>query len=99
MDIHGHRLRDLDSKNGTFVNGMRIRDIYLTNGATIQVGETSIEYRIDEGSVDLQISRQKQFGNMLGQSVAMREIFAMLARSPRARLRSWWRVRVGRARN
>ncbi len=80
MDIFGHRLIDLDSKNGTYVNGSRIRDVYLTNGATIQIGGTLIEFRIEDDSVDIELSKGNRFGNMLGQSTAMREIFAMLSK-------------------
>lgn len=78
MDASGHRLTDLDSKNGTYVNGFRIKDIYLTNGATIQIGGTLIEFRVDETSVDIELSKGSSFGKMLGQSRAMREIFAVL---------------------
>ena len=33
-------LRDLDSTNGTFLNGHRVKDAYLNNGDRIQCGET-----------------------------------------------------------
>jgi serine/threonine-protein kinase len=33
-------LRDLGSTNGTFVNGQRVKDVYLNNGDRIQCGET-----------------------------------------------------------
>src|SRR5882762_7756788 len=33
-------LRDLDSTNGTFVNGQRVTEAFLQNGAQIQGGET-----------------------------------------------------------
>src|SRR5690349_20297950 len=35
LDEHGYRLRDLGSKNGTFVAGMRVVDIYIAPGAII----------------------------------------------------------------
>lgn len=40
-----HRLVDLDSTNGTFVNNQRIQDILLRPGDLIQIGETILEYR------------------------------------------------------
>ena len=80
MDAIGHRLLDLDSKNGTYVNGFRVRDVYLTNGATIQIGGAIIEFRLEEKSVDIELSKGNRFGNMLGQSTGMREIFAMLSK-------------------
>ena len=33
-------LRDLGSTNGTFLNGQRVKDVYLNNGDRIQCGET-----------------------------------------------------------
>jgi hypothetical protein len=43
-----HRLVDLDSTNGTFVNNQRIQDILLRPGDLIQIGETIFEYRRSE---------------------------------------------------
>jgi len=40
-----HRLVDLDSTNGTFVNNQRVQDILLRPGDIIQIGETIFEYR------------------------------------------------------
>jgi uncharacterized protein involved in exopolysaccharide biosynthesis len=40
-----HRLVDLDSTNGTFVNNQRVQDILLRPGDLIQIGETIFEYR------------------------------------------------------
>ncbi len=45
------RLEDLDSSNGTFVNGERVRSLGLKPGDKIQVGETLIFY-LEEESVD-----------------------------------------------
>jgi pSer/pThr/pTyr-binding forkhead associated (FHA) protein len=43
-----HRLVDLDSTNGTFVNNQRVQDILLRPGDLIQIGETIFEYRRNE---------------------------------------------------
>jgi serine/threonine-protein kinase len=39
-------LRDLGSTNGTFVNGNRVREAYLTNGDRIQGGETILTVEV-----------------------------------------------------
>jgi transcriptional regulator with GAF, ATPase, and Fis domain len=80
MDPFGHRLVDKQSKNGTFVNGLRARDVYLSAHSTIRIGETLIEYVPDETSIDLEFSTEKKFGEMLGESAIMRQIFAMLSK-------------------
>ena len=43
-------LRDLGSTNGTFVNGQRVREVFLNNGDRIQCGETilSVEVAIED---------------------------------------------------
>jgi eukaryotic-like serine/threonine-protein kinase len=43
-------LRDLGSTNGTFVNGQRVKEVFLNNGDRIQCGETvlSVEVGIED---------------------------------------------------
>src|SRR3982074_2607148 len=42
-------LRDLGSTNGTFVNGQRVTDTFLVNGAQIQGGETVLLVEVGTG--------------------------------------------------
>ncbi len=46
------RLEDLDSSNGSFVNGARVRSVALSPNDKIQVGETLIFYLEDESQDD-----------------------------------------------
>lgn len=80
VDLFGHRLIDVDSKNGTFVNGMRVRDAYLTAGATIRMGDTVLRYQPGSEEVEIALAKEHRLGKMLGQSASMREIFAILLR-------------------
>ena len=41
-------IRDLDSRNGTFVNGNRIRAAELTSGDKIRVGQTDLTFRTQD---------------------------------------------------
>ncbi|HEY8185552.1 MAG TPA: protein kinase [Pyrinomonadaceae bacterium] len=43
-------LRDLGSTNGTFVNGQRVREAFLENGAQIQGGETVLLVEVTSGA-------------------------------------------------
>ena len=43
-----HRLRDLESSNGTFVNDRRIQECPLQSGDTIRVGDTELAYLLVE---------------------------------------------------
>src|SRR5882672_10324494 len=44
-------LRDLGSTNGTFVNGQRVSEAFLENGAQIQGGETVLLVEVSTGEV------------------------------------------------
>jgi DNA-binding NtrC family response regulator len=79
-DRVGHRLRDLDSKNGTFVNGIRVSDAYLPPECRIRVGETELDFRLGDESVEVQLATRNRFGSIRGESLEMREIFALLSR-------------------
>jgi len=39
------RARDLDSRNGVYLNGLRIHAVILRNGDVIQCGDVVFEYR------------------------------------------------------
>jgi transcriptional regulator with GAF, ATPase, and Fis domain len=77
----GHRLRDLDSTNGTFVDGLRIRDIYLQPQTTFTVGTTRIRFQPINEVVEIPLSGNDRFGDVLGDSPAMREVFAVLEKA------------------
>ncbi len=73
-------VRDLGSTNGTFVNGVRVREAFLEPGARLQVGETQIALE-RTGEVQVPLSGSLRFGRLLGQSAAMREVFALLEKA------------------
>ncbi len=79
-DLFGHRLVDDDSKNGCFVDDMRVREVWLRPGAKIRIGANTIVYRPGDEAVEIALSRATSFGKLIGQSAAMREIFAILER-------------------
>ena len=80
VDRLGHRLRDLESKNGTRINGVRVSDAYLPPECQITVGETELTFQLADESVEVELATRNRFGSILGESLEMREIFALLAR-------------------
>lgn len=76
----GYILRDNDSKNGTFVSGLRIREVYLASGTNFRLGDTTIRFETTGVGVEVHFSGKEKFGSLLGKSLAMREIFSMLER-------------------
>ena len=80
VDKSGYRIVDLNSKNGTFINDIRIADAYLPSECRLSCGESTLEFKLTEDAVQVQVSRGNQFGSLLGNSLQMREIFALLSR-------------------
>ncbi|MGF1466659.1 MAG: sigma 54-interacting transcriptional regulator [Sandaracinaceae bacterium] len=84
IDEHGYRLTDLGSTNGTFVDGVRALDVYLRPEARIRVGDSELRLRPLDREVEVPLADGDRFGPLLGRSVAMREVFALLARAARS---------------
>jgi len=80
-DDVGYRLRDLESTNGTFMDGYRIRDAYLRPGSIIRVGTTEIVLTPENEETDVPATESDRFGSLLGASIKMRELFATLERA------------------
>jgi DNA-binding NtrC family response regulator len=77
----GYRLRDLESTNGTFVDEMRVHDVYLRPGATIRLGGTTLVFAPGAEETTVPAATSDRFGSVYGASVAMRELFATLERA------------------
>jgi two-component system, NtrC family, response regulator HydG len=86
LDVAGNRLKltDVDSTNGTFVNGIAIVECYLDGGEFVRVGSTLLHVqRVDE-TVAEPLSARTCFGKMQGASEQMRRLYPLcekLARS------------------
>jgi transcriptional regulator with PAS, ATPase and Fis domain len=77
----GYVLRDLGSTNGTRVGEVEVKEGLLHPGATVVVGETRIRFLADEGRPDeIAASTEEHFGDVVGRSVRMREVFGVLER-------------------
>jgi transcriptional regulator with GAF, ATPase, and Fis domain len=74
----GYRLRDLDSRNGTYVGDLRLREVFLRPGNQFRVGQTEIRFQPMQDIVDIALSERDKFDRVIGASSAMREIFATL---------------------
>ena len=72
-------IRDLGSRNGTFVDDVRVEVARLHVGARITLGSASLI--VDEAqTASVQQWGDTRFGPLVGRSPAMRELFAQLAR-------------------
>jgi transcriptional regulator with GAF, ATPase, and Fis domain len=74
-------VRDLGSRNGTFVDGLQVTGARVPDGGTVRLGST--EFRVDYNPTQrrhVEIWPNAGFGKLVGNSVPMRELFATLAR-------------------
>jgi two-component system response regulator GlrR len=74
-------VRDLDSRNGTFVGGLRVREAILTGEHVLTVGRTRVAIELDAGVGKLSVHPGTTFGSMVGESLAMRHVFSLLERA------------------
>jgi two-component system, NtrC family, response regulator GlrR len=81
MDSRVPRLRDLESRNGTFVDGLEVRDVYLREGCQIRLGTSAIRFAATSESSRIALSEQSGFGSLVGSSTPMRRAFALLERA------------------
>ena len=77
----GFLLRDLDSTGGTFIGEFGVREVWLSPGAVVGIGDTEFEFRPTSGTVEIDISGQQRFYELVGRSVRMREVFAVLEKA------------------
>ena len=78
QDENSYLLQDLDSTNGTFINRVRIKEAYLKPGCTVTIGKTDIKFHSLDERVEILPSNREAFGDIVGKSVRMREIFGIL---------------------
>ena len=71
-------VRDAGSTNGTWMGAHRVSDVELAPGGEIMLGSTLL--RLDEGATPAALGSAESFGNLVGRSPAMRELFVTLER-------------------
>jgi DNA-binding NtrC family response regulator len=81
VDARGARIRDLDSSNGTIVDGVLLCDGYLRDGSTIEIGRSALRFELEQTQHARVLSEAPRFGALVGASVAMRSAFALLERA------------------
>jgi DNA-binding NtrC family response regulator len=71
-------VRDLGSRNGTFMGGTRLMEAEVPLGALLVVGDTILCIQSRWHVREVRPSSERAFGELIGESVAMREVFAIL---------------------
>ncbi len=73
-------LRDLDSTNGTIVDGTPVREAYLAPGARIVFGDTEVLFQPRKKWERIDVTDADHFGEMYGTTAAMKSVFSLLAK-------------------
>ena len=76
----GVLVRDLGSRNGSFHQGARFTQVTVGAGAVIRVGDSELKLVSRERGQRILPSSEERFGGLVGRSLAMREVFALLQR-------------------
>lgn len=74
-------VRDLGSRNGTFVSGIRVHSARIPDKARVTFGEFSVDVRYERTAEARDESQPTAFGPLLGTSDAMRRCFGVLAQA------------------
>ncbi len=76
----GFLLKDLDSTNGTYYEGLRVRELFLAHRAELQFGNSVYRFEESKERIELAFSKNSHFGEIIGISAKMRELFGLLER-------------------
>jgi two-component system response regulator GlrR len=77
-------VRDLESRNGTFVQDVRVTRACIPDGGQLRVGATHLTVSYAPEPTPTEIWPDVRFGPMVGTTVSMRELFARLHRVARS---------------
>src|SRR2546423_2945358 len=81
IDANGTRVHDLDSRNGTVLDGVPVIDAFVRGSSLIGLGRTMLRFQFGTEKNRLAVSNGSQFGSLVGRSIAMRTTFALLERA------------------
>ncbi len=73
-------VQDQGSTNGTFIDGAQIKEGFLRAGALLEVGDVQLRFQPMIKSLDVSPTAQDRLGDLVGKSLPMRQIFALIQR-------------------
>ena len=82
LDVRGDGvwIKDLASRNGSFVNGVLVREGRLPDRADIQLGNTRLLLEYGDESEAVELWPSERFGRLVGRGSTMRALFRRIAR-------------------
>ncbi|MBK8480093.1 MAG: sigma 54-interacting transcriptional regulator [Proteobacteria bacterium] len=79
----GYILIDQGSTNGTFINGVRVREAFLRPGCTVQLGKAELQFFFADEKVPIVPSDKDHLGRLVGRSLKMRQIYGIIEKIAR----------------
>jgi DNA-binding NtrC family response regulator len=73
-------LRDAGSTNGIWLGRERVLEIEIAPGAVVRMGDTTLELVADQRTQAAPVEAPPSFGNLVGSTREMRELFSVLER-------------------
>jgi hypothetical protein len=74
-------VKDLGSRNGTVVDGVRVKEAAVRSGSLLQLGRVSFRFELTGEKNRIPVSEHESFGSLRGNSIAARRSFALLERA------------------
>ncbi len=76
----GVRVRDLGSRNGSFINETRVTEVYLTKGTFLTIGDTMLEFT-PTAVERVELPDLQGYGPLVGASAGMQTVFERLKKA------------------
>ncbi|HMJ16742.1 MAG TPA: sigma 54-interacting transcriptional regulator [Polyangiaceae bacterium] len=73
-------VKDCGSTNGTYVEGVRLKEGEVRPGVSVRVGASAFRIESSGGTEFVPVSERTSFGELVGTSLEMRRVYAILER-------------------
>jgi transcriptional regulator with GAF, ATPase, and Fis domain len=82
LSVRGNTIiiRDCGSTNGTLIDGVRVREAEIPPGTLVRIGGSAFRVELGEEPAFVEVSGRAGFGELVGASVEMRRVYAILER-------------------
>jgi transcriptional regulator with GAF, ATPase, and Fis domain len=79
-ESEGLRVIDPGSRNGTLLDGVRVKDAFARPDSVLTFGNTTARLRLLDEYVDVPLSARERMSGLLGKSIPMRRLFTLIER-------------------
>lgn len=74
----GYLCQDAESLNGVFINGIRVKEAFVSEGSIIRIGSTELKFLPMDETFEVVPSKKSRYANLIGGSMAMRKIYTII---------------------